>query len=433
MMRTRFLAVLATLVLTGCEGGSNSPPAIGDAACSVDGQKQFVFDAMRDWYYWYDLLPANVDLSQFSSPEEVLDYLISYQPVDRFSYITTAVADAQYFGEGKYEGFGFSSRFEAADDLRLTRVFADSPADLGGFERGQRILELNGRTIADIEANEGVGAIFGNATVTFRMLNIDSSEFVVTIDQAIVTIDPLPQDGRIIDTAGGPVGYIEFGAFISTAEVPFDGIFEVMKNANVTDLILDMRYNGGGLVSTAELVGDYLGGFVSTDLVFSKTMFNANNADQNRSTYFQEMINSLNLSRLVVVASRGTASASELVINGMDPHVEVTIVGDRTYGKPVGQVGLEFCEKLLRPTAFETVNSLDVGGYFDGLAVDCPAADDLNVAVGADTDPAMVASLSYLGTGSCPVAGGLLKPQPEPYRKDIDRRGSTAWQYSRAL
>jgi hypothetical protein len=117
----------------------------------------------------------------------------------------------------------------------------------------------------------------------------------------------------------------------------------------------------------------------------------------------------MNLSRLVVIATSGTASASELVINSMETHVDVTIVGDTTFGKPVGQVGALFCDKILRATAFETLNSLNEGGYFNGLPVDCPAADDITEVVGSATDPNLTAALTYLETGACPPAPAMLK------------------------
>jgi hypothetical protein len=163
------------------------------------------------------------------------------------------------------------------------------------------------------------------------------------------------------------------------------------------------------------------------NLIFSKTVFNELRAPENNTTtFFRRLGNSVSLSRLVVIATGNTASASELVINGMDPHVEVTIVGANTFGKPVGQVGLEFCDQILRPTAFQTMNANDFGDYFDGLPVDCPAADDLNVAVGAATDPNMVAALGFLATGSCPVASlsaTQFKLGAELEIRQPDRRG----------
>jgi carboxyl-terminal processing protease len=403
--------LLLAFLIAGCTVSEDSPPQLGDAACTNDGQKQFVFDAMQDVYFWNTSLPVSVDLSSHASPEDLLDFLKTFSPInastglpiDRFSFINSAAADSAFFGEGQFDGFGFSWRYEAAGDVRFTRVFSSSPAAQAGFSRGDRIIALAGRTIADIDANEGVSAVFSMDPLEFTIRRLDNSEFTVIVTKGVVTIDPLPQ-WRVIDTPTGSVGYMELATFISTADPVFDTIFNDFRNAAITDLIIDLRYNGGGLVSTTELLGDYLGGAVSNGLVFSETLFNDNNANLNSIELFQQRINSINLSRLVVIGSRNTASASELITNGMEPHVDVTIVGATTFGKPVGQVGIQFCEKILRPTSFETVNSLGEGSYFDGLPVDCPVADDLTIAVGADNDPNVVASLSYFANGACPAA-----------------------------
>ncbi len=423
----RLFVLAVTAALTACSGGGNeggfvsSPPPVSDA-CAVARQKQFVFDQMQLWYLWNDLLPATVDLTAYETAEDLLDFLTTFspddgagEPVDRFSFLTTATSDQQFFGEGKFEGFGFSSRFVADNDWRLTRVFADSPANRGGLARGQRFVALNGQSVADLEAGDGVFAFLdANATVEFTLRPVGgaldgSNDFLATISKDIVTIDPLPQS-RVIDASGGrKIGYIEFATFISTASSAFESIFANFNAQGVTEVIIDMRYNGGGLVSTAELLGDYLGGRVASNRVFSRTEYNADrNAEFNPEdliSRFMRLGNSMDLTDLVIVATENTASASELVINGLDPHTRVTLVGDDTFGKPVGQVGLELsgCDILLRPTSFKTVNSLGEGDFFAGLPVDCPAADDLDIPVGADNDPNLVAALTYLETGACPA------------------------------
>ena len=410
-----FIAPLAAC--SSSDDGIVAPP-LGE--CSNTAQKQFVLDSMRDWYLWNDRLPAQVDLEGFDSPEELLAFLTTFspngssgEPIDAergFSFISLAEDEQQLFGEGRFEGYGFNSRFVAANDLRLARVFEDSPAFRGGLRRGQRILELNDRTIADIEAQEGVGAVFDTTPIRFRMLETDgTTEFTVTIEQDIVTIDPVPNNWRVIDAAGGrKVGYMALASFISTADAQMDQVFAEFRNQNVNDVILDLRYNGGGLVRTAELLGDLLGGFDNDGRVFSETLFNADRAAANNDIEFFELRgSSISLVNLVVIASSNTASASELVANSMDPWVGVgtgvSIVGDTTFGKPVGQIGLEFCEKILRPTAFQTVNAAGFGDYFDGLTLDCAAADDLNVATGDDADPNIVAALSILDGTGCPT------------------------------
>jgi carboxyl-terminal processing protease len=429
-------STLALLILLGAGGCSvsddpgSAPPQVGTDACSIDGQKQYVLDAMRDVYFWNDLLPASVDLNAHATPEDLLEHLISFQPLDEFSYIDLAAADAQFFGEGQYEGYGFSTRFEAADDLRFLRVFASSPAAMAGFGRGQRILMLNGRTIADIEANEGVGELFALPSLEFTIRRLDNTEETRIVNSGLVTIDPLPQ-ARVIDLPGGTsVGYLELVTFIGTADAAFADIFSAFQQANVTDVIIDLRYNGGGLISTTELLGNYLGGAIAVDPIFSKTFFNAKNSGFNRIAFFQDLFESISLSRLVVIATDRTASASELITNSMEPHVDVSIVGSVTRGKPVGQLGIPFCDKILRPTAFETVNADDEGGYFGGLPVDCPVSDDVLIPIGDDTDPNLTAALFLLENGACPTpplaVQGLQKTSPgkDAFRHD---RGGPAW------
>lgn len=434
-MRKLFALILsASLTACGGGGGDGGSSFIQDNTdeCSATGQKTFVLENTLFWYLWNDNLPTNVDVDNFSTPQDLLQFLTGFspddgsgQPVDRFSFITSAAADTAFFGEGQFEGYGFSYRFEG-DVPTLTRVFAGSPAELGGLARGQQIIELNGRTIAAIEAAEGIGAVLADSPVTFRMRETDGTEFETTIERDVVTIDPVPQF-RIIPVDGTPgIGYLELSTFISTAEPEFETAFSEFRTAGVTDVIIDMRYNGGGLVSTAELLGDYLGGAVAQGLIFSETRFNEDRSDNNDFESFELRAGSLNLSRLVVIASQATASASELVINGLDPHVEVAIVGDDTFGKPVGQIGLDFCEQRLRLTAFQSFNSAGFGDYFDGLQADCQAPDDLSVAVGAADDPNLVTSLEYLSTGACPAAsrpGGASKPADGAGIRLPDRHG----------
>jgi len=435
------LSIIA--LLTGCgSSGSASAPS-GDTQCSNDAQKQFVLDAMRTWYLWNDRIPAQVDINGYATPDDLLAFLMTFspddgsgQPIDRFSFINSAAADQQFFGEGRFEGFGFSSRFLAADDLRLSRVFAGSPADMGGLERGQRIVALNGRTIVEIQAAEGVSAVFGTSPLEFTMRDTSGREFIVTIAQDIVTIDPIPQSFIIDAGAGRMVGYMELYQFVSTADAEFDAIFASFRAAGVNDVIIDLRDNGGGLVSTTELLADYLGGDVAENLVFTITRFNADRAAaNNRSAFFSRLGNSISLSRLIVITGPSTASASEAIANGLEPHVEVTLVGSTTSGKPVGQVGLEFCEQILRPTAFQLFNADDFGDYFDGLPADCAAADDLDVPVGAETDPNMIAALAFLETGACPVAalpGDQMKLRLDDDVQQLDRRGSPQRVYADA-
>ncbi|MEN7342769.1 MAG: S41 family peptidase [Pseudomonadota bacterium] len=439
MKRITGFFVASALILTGCGGGSGggvTGPEVGSDACSIDGQKQFVLDQMRDVYFWNDLLPTSVNLASYDSPEALLEFLTSFQPLDTFSFIGSAAADAAFFGEGQFVGFGFSSRFVSDNEVRFTRVFANSPAGLGGLARGQTLVAVDGRSIAEIEANEGLSAAFGPSEEGIeRTLTIlqNGVERDVTLTKAVVTIDPVPQIGTF-EVSNVTYGYIEFYTFISTANAELDTVFGQFAANNINSVIIDMRYNGGGLVSVAERLGDQLGGITNEGDIFSDTRFNANNAASNSIRRFQRLASSVNLTELVVLTSGGTASASELVINGLEPVTSVRLVGANTFGKPVGQVGITFCDKILRPTAFETVNGLGEGGFFDGLPVDCEAVDDLDTPTGSRQDPMVDTALTLLSTGICPAPAVPVttKPAVDPRSLPVLKPRNAAEEYAYA-
>lgn len=435
----RLVAVLAGLLvgLAGCGGGGGGSAAPAPAVCTVAIQKQDVFDIMQQVYFWNDEPEQQnkyqtIDLADFATQNELLAQL-RFRPFefDRgFSFITTIEADQQFFGEGQFVTYGFTSRFvnpPSNDDLRLTQVFVGSPADQAGLMRGYRILEIDGRTIAEINQAEGVGAALGpseeGVSRTFRVQDMAGNQFEVTVTQELITIDPVPDvPMRILDVNGVPVGYIDFKTFISTADPKLDDLFAQFRAQAVANVVVDLRYNGGGLVSTTERFADLLVGAMANNQIFSRTLFNSDRASNNSERRFQQLANSLTtLERVVFITTRGSASASELLINGLAPYTVVALMGDRTFGKPVGQSAFDYCndEFRLRPVTFEIVNANNEGGYFSGLpqpgssiAALCQAPDDLNFAQGDPNEASLAAALTYIDTGACPPAPLLQKLGP---------------------
>lgn len=415
-LRVFFIATVSSL-LAACGGSSDNGFAGGvggGGTCSVDDQKAGILELMRSDYFWNDLLPDDVDLSTYATPEALLADLITVQPLDRFSFIADRAADTALFEEGEFAGFGFSTTLldEATNDVRFVRVFGGSPADNGGIVRGQRLLAVDGVDVGTILDNEGLSEAFGPSEVgiqrTLRIRNPDNSEFDAVLTKAVVTIDPVPQV-RTYTIGTTTYGYLEFWSFIRTANDQLRDAIASFRTAGITDIIVDLRYNGGGRVDTALLFGDLLGGAVATGQVFGQQRYNQSRESENLSFRFNQLAQSMNLSRVVFITTGGTASASELVINGMEPAVSVQLVGSTTFGKPVGQEAGQYCDstKLLRAINFEFVNGLGDGQYFDGLPVDCQAADDVTTVVGVQGDPSLDAALTLLSTGACPIVGGL--------------------------
>ena len=283
-MRTRWRLRITWTLLAGCAvvgcGGGDDGITSSDSAVScladVQRQRQEIRDIMFEWYFFNDEPEqqqkyTGLDLNTFPTSEDLLAFL-RYRPnqFDRdFSFITTPLADSQFFGEGQFVGFGFGSKFVDAPfntDLRLTQVFPGFPAAVAGFQRGHRIVTIDGRTIAEINQAEGLSAALGagdvGVTRTFLMRKPGGDEFERSVAKALVTIDPLPFS-TIFDVAGAKVGYVDFRTFISTADDELDLAFADFESQAVSALVVDLRYNGGGLVSTAERLADLIGGSLS--------------------------------------------------------------------------------------------------------------------------------------------------------------------------
>jgi hypothetical protein len=183
--------------------------------------------------------------------------------------------------------------------------------------------------------------------------------------------------------------------------------------------VVDLRYNSGGLLSVMEVLSNLIGGEITQNQIMYSLEYNANNTSRNESRPFSNLNNSADLPRVVIITTGSTASASEMVINALRPFIEVALIGDTTFGKPVGQLGFVFCEKILRPVSFRTVNAVGDTDFFDGFPPDCAAADDIDTALGDPAEASFAEALTYLQTGACSAAGKAAAstaqaPRPEP-------------------
>jgi len=373
--------------------------------CSVAGQNQSVYQTLKDWYYWYSTLPT-VTPSSYASPEALLE-AVRYLPVDKtFSYIATAAASQAFYGDSQYLGFGFSMKFTTGYELRVTDVFPGSPAAEIGFDRGSEILTLNGKSIQQTYEDGEWNTIWGGEEegyaldVTFRTAagETRSARFA----KSVVTIPTVPLV-QIYDRGDRKVAYVVFKNFVEPSYAALDAAFAQAKAASATELVLDLRYNGGGLVAVAQHLGGLIGGDRTSGEVFAQYVHNDKRSNQNNAIRFPRPSEAFPLSRLVVITTRSSASASELIINALKPFIPVIVVGDNSYGKPVGQYGFRICDKMFWPVSFSIKNALGQGDYFDGFAPDCPAPDDIGHALGDPAEGSLAAALTYVETGACPV------------------------------
>ena len=396
-------SIILTLLFTAC-GGSSNKPGVGQGivakpqSCDLNSQKQFIFDVMHDTYLWYDEVPT-VDINDFDDLNSTLDALKA--PLDRFSFINSLEANDNFFEQGTFEGFGFRAVInEPRDAYQIAFVFNNSPSGAAGWKRTDRITAINGVSAANIINGDGLNAALVGDTATFTIGDLSAPASDQVLTKALVIMNTV-LTADIVTTETQNIGYIALSSFIENTSKEFSDAIDLLKAANVDELVLDLRYNGGGRVIASRNVASYIGGDLTKDFNFSKTTHNNKYTQSNATNPFQNFSNSLGLSRVYVLTSQSTCSASELVINSLSPFLEVVQIGATTCGKPVGMYGKTFCDKILLPIEFQSVNNNDEGDYFDGLPADCPAIDDLTHDFADPAESMLSTAIFHMNNSSC--------------------------------
>jgi C-terminal peptidase prc len=370
--------------------------------CSIASQNLFVRDVLTDLYYWNTQL-APLNPVSFGSPDAYLE-AVKYHPLDQtFSYVGYRAASDAFYSASQYIGLGYSAVL-GDTEYRLTQVFPESPASEAGMARGDRIVAIGGVPIADLIASGRVGTAVGPSTegvqVTMAFERADGTRVEASMTKRPVTM-PTVMATQVYEVDGRRVGYVFFRNFVEPSVEALDVAFAALREAKAQELVLDLRYNGGGLVSVAQHLASLIGGTRASGQILAEYFHNEQNAFRNRILRFEDKEQALTLDRLVVITTRGTASASELVINALRPLMPVVIVGDTTYGKPVGQYGINFCDRVLFPVAFTLRNALQEGDYFGGMAPSCVAGDDLDRQIGDPEEASLREALRFVRTGEC--------------------------------
>jgi C-terminal peptidase prc len=415
-LRSTLVGLVLVISIASTAAAQSAP-----TSCTTAGQNVYVRDVMSDIYFWYREIP-DLDPVKFDSPEQYLD-AIRYLPLDHsFSYITSRAASEAFFSDSQFIGFGFSMLTTGAGEVRITDVFPDSPAAEATLSRGDRILEVNGQRVAALLDAGGLGDVFGPSDIGVEgqmTLQRGASTYQVRMVKRLVTI-PTVSLTRAYDVNGRKVGYISFKNFVQPSFDALDAAFTELRAREVNELVLDLRYNGGGLVTVAQYLASLIGGVRTNGQVFAEYFHNDRNTFRNRTLRFQPTSNPLTLDRLVVITTRASASASELVINALRPFMPVLVIGDRTYGKPVGQYVINFCDKVLAPVSFTLRNANREGDYFDGIPPTCTAPDDLNTALGDPQEGSLREALAVIATGQCSAPPtSALAPSRKPTRQPL--------------
>ena len=438
------------LLLQGCGGGgsggsppvavapSPSPTPTPSAQCSLRERQLWAEAQIREWYLFPEDLPASLNPADYSSVQAFIDALTATartQNKDRFfTYVTSIAEENAFFSSGQTAAFGFRVEYDsAARRAHVIDVFETGPAFAAGLDRSAELLAIGEtpstlRSVTDLFADGGAAAVSTalgpsqvgvTRTIRFRL---NGTERTITISRAEFNIPPVSERFGVQvldDGAGGRVGYLNLRTFISSAETPLRSAFNRFRSEGVDRVILDVRYNSGGLVRIAELMGDLMGRNRLASDVFSFTTYRPSKSSNNSTRLFRSTPEAIATTRMAVIATDASASASELVPNAMLPYLRenLTLVGENTGGKPVGQIAVDraACDDRLRIVAFATENRDRQGDYYTGLAPllpgrggrTCAASDDFTQPMGSPAEASTGRAIAALRGESCtPIAGG---------------------------
>jgi len=380
---------------------------------TVDEQaRDSLYFIMNEYYFWYKLMPVVVK-TDYKDPYALLDAM-QYKTLDRWSFVQTY---DQYIAQttGSFVGHGISMGLDPSNKVRIVQIYANSPLYSKGVRRGWIVKKLNGTDLASIFiAQDGtaysnlIGTSTAGITNTFLFQTPAGKDSTIASTKTSFTLNTV----ILADTLhlkSGITGHLVFDQFIPPSNQELLSAFTYFSQNNIKDLIVDLRYNGGGDISVLTNMASYVAGAAKLNTTFLTLTYNDKNQASNRSFKFVSVLSPLSISRLVVITTRGTASASEDFINGLNPSFDVKTIGDTTNGKPVGMNGFGYPSSnpayIFWPITFSLVNSFGQGDFYKGFAPTKNVIDDITHDWNDRSEACLKESIYYLEHGNVSTKG----------------------------
>ena len=396
-----FILVSVT-VLQSCKKDDPQPTNPNDYVNS------WIISNMKEAYYWTDKLPASPNKSL--DPEPFFESLLN-KPDDKFSWIQENYQDLLNSLQGINKEAGYEFALYYADNTQVNLVAQvlyikkSSPAEAVGLKRGDVIDQINNTQLTANNYQTLLQQISENHSITYRPYNFVSNTIGASKTISITTVEYSENPNfldKVISVNNRKIGYYVYTLFAtgpSSTSTQYndemDAVFDRFKSAGITDLVIDLRFNSGGAEAATVNLASLIGKSVDNTKVFAKREYNANLKQQILNdptlganfllTKFtnktQNVSSLLTRNRVYVLTSARTASASELLINGLKPYMEVFIIGNKTYGKNVGSISIY--EKSdpkntwgMQPIVVKSFNSLDQSDYSTGFTPNIPDLDN---------------------------------------------------------
>jgi len=429
--RLLMVFILAVSILSACKKGNDviaTTPTPTPIPVAVTTDPEKIKDSTllytKDVYLWYNQIPATFNARSFADPVAIMTAIRQYSiepgftaAVDRWSFAMKKTEwdnlsgglGSTFSATNATEGdFGLSVFFLAEGDLRVKFVERESAAGKAGIHRGWRVSKLNGKTnLTTSNSSSIVTDVYQSTQTSFSFIKPDGATVDITLTAGHYKEHPVHLD-TVYTINSKKIGYLVFKSFLGdTTEInsEFNRVFSRFASQNVSDVIIDLRYNGGGYVSVQQKLANYLAPLSANNNLMMKEQYNDKHSAYNNSNYFRKS-GSLNLSRIFFVVSNSTASASELLINNLKPYMDVKLIGPtNTHGKPVGFFPIPVGDWYIFPVSFKSTNKNGEGSYFSGFPVDSKASDGLDKDWGDVTESCLASAVKYISAGSFRTSG----------------------------
>lgn len=415
-----FFVLFSALLISGCNEENVTPPVIVPDATEVN---KFIYTGLHDYYLWNSQVSAlsnvkyenadslNAFLNKYTDPQELFTSLLyKYKVIDKWSWLVedSKTIDDWLSGTSKTMGYDLALRKLNGTIFGIVRyVYSGSPAEKAGLKRGDLFVTVNDQQIT---ASNYQTLLFDTETYKLGFAtmvddNIVSNNRSASMTAIVLQENPINKD-TIFTYDDKKIGYLVYNGFNSDYDIKLNNVMKNFKDGNIEQMVLDLRYNGGGSVMTSIYLASMI---YSTDenLVFARSKYNAavekmiteqdgasalvyNFTKKIAATEFSPAatISSLNLKKIYVIVSDNTASASELLINGLRPYMNVVVVGINTYGKYTGSWTIrDWIDEdgkvnpnhkyAMQPITFKIANSEGVSDFVDGLDPTIRAEEDV--------------------------------------------------------
>jgi carboxyl-terminal processing protease len=438
-MKAKFiLPALIVLVAFSCkkkDSGGNIPPP-----SSTSTTEELLMDSVylysKEVYFWNDRIPSYDQFNprqykasdELASAQNVMDAIKELQPLDRYSFVTTREeSDGLQTGEDK--DFGFFVKSASVDVAApidsiywfVNYVYDRSTAGVAGVKRGWIVNKIDGNLIGYDQSSINIlnNTFFGAAnSASFEFIKPDSSKVTEALSKTSFVANSVLYKG-VLNPGGHKVGYLVFNQFFGDpSRKELADAFSLFQSQGITDLVMDLRYNRGGSTVTQDTLANLIAPLAADKkkmytyqfnqqlqqgnfpLLKRKPGFGNVSFSESTNTVNYDKAGGLNLNRVFFIVTSSSASASELVINNLKPYMDVKLIGDTTYGKPVGFFPINIFNYAIYPISFRTINSAGNADYYAGFPPDKVTGDGVNKDWGDATEPSLAAVLNYIMTGT---------------------------------